>query len=132
MRCSGAPVLRRQPKTLLRAVRERLRPRPQHASLRSLYTCRQTLYEHPGWAYMSLDLQDLDAARVDKHQKVLAISALDGSSDNLAETARIWLYKLCIVIPGPRRLAGLAHEALNGTATPRDTWLVIVVAIASL
>lgn len=119
LRASGRPMDRfaSVPKTLLRAVCEAFQtPAVSIASLRSLYARRQTLYEHQAWARTYLGLQDLDAAGVDQLQKVLAISALEAAHpDDLAETARMWLYERRIVIPGPRRLADLAREAFDAT-----------------
>ena len=103
LRASGRPMDRfaSVPKTLLRAVCEAFQTSAVSiASLRSLYARRQTLYEHQAWARTYLDLQDLDAAGVDQLQKVLAISALEAAHpDDLAETARMWLYERRIVIP---------------------------------
>ncbi len=119
LRASGRPKDRfaSVSKTLLRAVCEAFQtPAVSIASLRSLYARRQTLYEHQAWACTYLGLQDLDAAGVDQLQKVLAISALEAAHpDDLAETARMWLYERRIVIPGPRRLADLAREAFDAT-----------------
>lgn len=119
LRASGRPMDRfaSVPKTLLRAVCEAFQtPAVSIASLRSLYARRQTLYEHQAWARTYLGLLDLDAAGVDQLQKVLAISALEAAHpDDLAETARMWLYERRIVIPGPRRLADLAREAFDAT-----------------
>ena len=119
LRASGRPMDRfaSVPKTLLRAVCEAFQtPAVSIGSLRSLYARRQTLYEHQAWARTYLGLQDLDAAGVDQLQKVLAISALEAAHpDDLAETARMWLYERRIVIPGPRRLADLAREAFDAT-----------------
>ena len=121
LRASGRPMDRfaSVPKTLLRAVCEAFQtPAVSIASLRSLYARRQTLYEHQAWARTYLGLLDLDAAGVDQLQKVLAISALEAAHpDDLAETARMWLYERRIVIPGPRRLADLAREAFDATET---------------
>ena len=114
LRASGRPMDRfaSVPKTLLRAVCEAFQTSAVSiASLRTLYARRQTLYEHQAWARTYLGLQDLDAAGVDQLQKVLAISALESAhTDDLVETARMWLYERRIVIPGPRRLADLARE----------------------
>ena len=119
LRASGRPMDRfaSVPKTLLRAVCEAFQtPAVSIASLRSLYARRQTLYEHQAWARTYLGLLDLDAPGVDQLQKVLAISALEAAHpDDLAETARMWLYERRIVIPGPRRLADLAREAFDAT-----------------
>ena len=44
------------------------------------------------------------------------VAALEAAHpDDLAETARMWLYERRIVIPGPRRLADLAREAFDAT-----------------
>ena len=119
LRASGRPMDRfaSVPKTLLRTVCEAFQTSAVSiASLRTLYARRQTLYEHQAWARTYLGLQDLDAAGVDQLQKVLAISALEAAHpDDLAETARMWLYERRIVIPGPRRLADLAREAFDTT-----------------
>jgi TnpA family transposase len=119
LRASGRPMDRfaSVPKTLLRGVCEAFQTSAVSiASLRSLYARRQTLYEHQAWARTYLDLQDLDAAGLDQLQTVLAISALEAAHpDDLAETARTWLYERRIVIPGPRRLADLAREAFDAT-----------------
>jgi TnpA family transposase len=119
LRASGRPMDRfaSVPKTLLRAVCEAFQTSAVSiASLRSLYARRQTLYEHQAWARTYLDLQDLDAAGVDQLQKVLAVAALEAAHpDDLAETARVWLYERRIVIPGSRRLADLAREAFDAT-----------------
>ncbi len=119
LRASGRPMDRfaSVPKTLLRTVCEAFQTSAVSiASLRTLYARRQTLYEHQAWARTYLGLQDLDAAGVDQLQKVLAISALEAAHpDDLAETARMWLYERRIVIPGSRRLADLAREAFDAT-----------------
>ena len=119
LRACGRPMDRfaSVPKTLLRAVCEAFQTSAVSiASLRTLYARRQTLYEHQAWARTYLDLHDLDAASVEQLQKVLAISALEAAHpDDLAETARMWLYERRIVIPGPRRLADLAREAFDAT-----------------
>ena len=119
LRASGRPMDRfaSVPKTLLRAICEAFQtPAVSIASLRSLYARRQTLYEHQAWARTYLGLLDLDAAGVDQLQKVLVISALEAAHpDDLAETARMWLYERRIVSPGPRRLADLAREAFDAT-----------------
>lgn len=119
LRASGRPMDRfaSVPKTLLRAVCEAFQtPAVSIASPRSLYARRQTSYEHQAWARTYLGLQDLDAAGVDQLQKVLAISALEAAHpDDLAETARMWLYERRIVIPGPHRLADFAREAFDAT-----------------
>lgn len=105
------------PKTLLRTVWEAFQtPAVSIASLRSVYSRRQTLYEHQAWARTYLRLEDLDATGVDQLQKVLAISALEAAHpDDLADTARMWLHERRIVIPGPRRLADFAREAFDAT-----------------
>jgi TnpA family transposase len=119
LRASGRPMDRfaSVPKTLLRTVCEAFQTSAVSiASLRTLYARRQTLYEHQAWARTYLGLQDLDAAGVDQLQKVLAISALESAhTDDLVETARMWLFERRIVIPGPRRLADLAREAFDAT-----------------
>jgi hypothetical protein len=88
LRASGRPMDRfaSVPKTLLRAVCEAFQTSAVSiASLRTLYARRQTLYEHHARARTYLGLQDLDAARVDQLQKVLAISALEAAHpDDLA------------------------------------------------
>ena len=117
LRASGRPMDRfaSVPKTLLRAVCEAFQTSAVTiASLRSLYARRQTLYEHQAWARTYLDLPDLDAAGVDQLQKVLAISALEAAHpDDLAETARMWLYERRIVIPGQRPLGRLCARGLR-------------------
>lgn len=48
-------------------------------------------------------------------QEVLEVASLEAAhSDELAETARMWLYELRIVIPRPRRLADWAREGIAG------------------
>ena len=105
------------PKTLLRFVCDAFQtPAVSIASLRSLYARRQTLYEHQAWARTYLGLQDLDETHVEQLQQVLAIAALEAAHpDDLAETARMWLYERRIVIPGPRRLADWARQAFDAT-----------------
>ena len=119
LRASGRPMDRfaSVPKTLLRFVCDAFQtPAVSIASLRSLYARRQTLYEHQAWARTYLGLQDLDETQVEQLQQVLAIAALEAAHpDDLAETARMWLYERRIVIPGPRRLADWARQAFDAT-----------------
>ncbi|EWS60879.1 Transposase, TnpA family [Methylibium sp. T29-B] len=119
LRASGRPMDRfaSVPKMLLRSVCEALAtPAVSIASLRSLYERRQTLYEHQAWARAYLGLQDLDDAQVEQLEQVLTIAALEAAHpDDLAETARLWLYDRRIVIPGPRRLADWARRAFDTT-----------------
>ena len=121
LRASGRPMDRfaSVPKTLLRFVCDAFQtPAVSIASLRSLYARRQTLYEHQAWARTYLGLQDLDETQVEQLQQVLAIAALEAAHpDDLAETARMWLYERRIVIPGPRRLADWARQAFDATET---------------
>ena len=119
LRASGRPMDRfaSVPKTLLRSVCDSFQtPAVSIASLRSLYARRQTLYEHQAWARTYLGLQDLDETHVEQLQQVLAIAALEAAHpDDLAETARMWLYERRIVIPGPRRLSDWARQAFDAT-----------------
>ena len=119
LRASGRPMDRfaSVPKTLLRSVCDAFQtPAVSIASLRSLYARRQTLYEHQAWARTYLGLQDLDETQVEQLQQVLTIAALEAAHpDDLAETARMWLYERGIVIPGPRRLADWARQAFDAT-----------------
>lgn len=119
LRASGRPMDRfaSVPKTLLRSVCDAFQtPAVSIASLRSLYARRQTLYEHQAWARTYLGLQDLDEARIEQLQHVLAVAALEAAHpDDLAETARMWLYERRIVIPGPRRLVDWARQAFDAT-----------------
>ena len=86
------------------------------ASLRSLYARRQRLYEHQAWARTYLGLQDLDNTGADQLRGVLAVAALEAAHpDDLADTARMWLYERRIVIPGPRRVADWARLAFDAT-----------------
>ncbi len=124
LRASGRPMDRfaSVPKRLLRSVCEAFQTSAVSiASLRSLYARRQTLHEHQAWARTYLGLQGLDAAGVDPLQRVLAIPALEAAHpEDLAETARMWLFERRIVIPGPRRLADLARE--RPSMPPRRPW----------
>ena len=119
LRASGRPMDRfaSVPKTLLRSVCEAFQtPSVNIASLRSLYARRQTLYEHQAWARAYLGLKDLAEPQVEQLQQVLAVAALEAAHpDDLAETARMWLYERRIVIPGPRRLADWARQAFDAT-----------------
>jgi hypothetical protein len=92
------------PKALLRSVCAALGTAVVSiASLKSLYARRQTLYEHQAWARSYLGLQDLDEPRIQQLQQLLAVSALEAAHpDDLAETARTWLFERRILIPGPR------------------------------
>ena len=125
LRASGRPMDRfaSVPKTLLRAVCEAFQTSTVSiASLRTLYARRQTLYEHQARARTCLGLQDLDEAGADQLQRVLAVAALETAHpDDLAETARMWLYERRIVIPGPRRCAGWAREAFDATEAAMAT-----------
>ena len=119
LRASGRPMDRfaSVPKTLLRSVCDAFQSSAVTiASLRSLYARRQTLYEHQAWARTHLGLQDLDDTGVDQLQAVLAVAALEAAHPNdLADTARMWLYERRIVIPGPRRVADWARVAFDAT-----------------
>ena len=119
LRASGRPLDRfaTVPKTLLRSVCEALEtPAVSIASLRSLYTRRQTLYEHQAWAKSYVGLQELDEARVEQLSQVLAVAALEAAHpDDLCETARLWLYERRVAIPGSRRVAGWARDAFDST-----------------
>jgi hypothetical protein len=119
LRASGRPMDRfaSVPKTLLCSVCDAFQtPAVTIASLRSLYARRQTLYEHQAWARTYLGLQDFDETQVVELRQLLSVAALEAAHpDDLAETARMWLYERRIVIPGPRRLADLAREAFDAT-----------------
>ena len=119
LRASGRPMDRfaSVPKTLLRSVCDAFQSSAVTiASLRSLYARRQTLYEHQAWARTYLGLQDLDNTGADQLRGVLAVVALEAAHpDDLADTARMWLYERRIVIPGPRRVADWARLAFDAT-----------------
>jgi hypothetical protein len=68
LRASGRPMDRfaSVPKALLGTVCDAFQtPAVTIASLRSLYTRRQTLYEHQAWARTYLGLKDLDETLVE-------------------------------------------------------------------
>ena len=119
LRASGRPMDRfaSVPKTLLRSVCDAFQSSAVTiASLRSLYARRQTLYEYQAWARTYLGLQDLDNTGADQLRGVLAVVALEAAHpDDLADTARMWLYERPIVIPGPRRVADWARLAFDAT-----------------
>ena len=113
LRASGRPMDRfaSVPKTLLRSVCDALQTSAVSiATLLSLYERRQTLYEHQAWSRTYLGLEDLDDAKVEQLERVLAVAALEASHpDDLSEIARMWLYDRRIIIPGTRRVADLAR-----------------------
>lgn len=119
LRASGRPMDRfaSVPRTLLRSVSDAFQSAAVTiASLRSLYARRQTLYEHQAWARTYLGIQDLDETNADQLQTVLAVAAREAAHpDDLADTARMWLYERRIVIPGPRRVADWARVAFDAT-----------------
>ena len=74
------------------------------------------MYEHQVWARTHLGPQVLDDTGVDQLQAVLAVAALEAAHPNdLADTARMWLFERPIVIPGPRRVADWARVAFDAT-----------------
>lgn len=136
LRASGRPMDRfaSVPKTLLRSVCEALQtPAVSIASLRSLYERRQTLYEHQAWAGAYLGLQDLDEGQVTQLEQVLTIAALEAAHpDDLAETARQWLYDRRVVIPGPRRLADWSRKAFDAIEAAMAAMIEAAVGKAAL
>ncbi|MEO7056911.1 MAG: Tn3 family transposase [Caldimonas sp.] len=136
LRASGRPMNRfaSVPKTLLRSVCDALQtPAVSIASLRTLYKRRQTLYEHQAWARAYLGLQDLDEVQVAQLEQVLTVAALEAAHpDDLADTARLWLYDRRVVIPGPRRLADWSRKAFDATEAAMAATIEAAVGKAAL
>lgn len=136
LRASGRPMDRfaSVPRALLRSVCEAFQTPPVTiASLRTLYTRRQTLYEHQAWARGYLGLTDLDEDQTEQLLRVLALAALEAAHpDDLAETAQMWLYERRIVIPGSRRLADWARQAFDATEEAMATTIEANVGKADL
>lgn len=82
------------PRNLLRYVAETLQAPPLTiASLRSLYECRPTLYEHQQWARDYLGLRDLDPRAEGALVSMLARHAAEAAhADELVTSACHWLY----------------------------------------
>jgi len=83
------------PRTLLQQVGESLGIRaPTIASLRSIYTRRQTLYEHQLWPKGYLGLRDVDQAASDQLVEYLGAHAAKVTSiGELVTAANRWLYE---------------------------------------
>jgi len=114
MRASGRPLDRfaAVPRTLLQQIGESLGIRaPTIASLRSIYTRRQTLYEHQLWLTGYLGLRDVDQAASDQLVTYLSAQASEVTSiDELVTAANRWLYEHKFVIPADRQVRDLARK----------------------
>jgi hypothetical protein len=96
LRASGRPLDRfaTLPKALLQHVGEALGVRaPTIASLRTLYSRRQTLYEHQLWLREYLELKDVDQAASNRLVVYLEAQANEVNSiGELVVAANRWLY----------------------------------------
>lgn len=129
LRASGRPLDRfaTLPKALLQHVGEALGVRaPTIASLRTLYSRRQTLYEHQLWLREYLELKDVDQAASDRLVVYLEAQANEVNSiGELVVAANRWLYDQKLLIPGDRQVRDLARKCF---ATVEADILKIVLA----
>jgi len=115
MRVAGRPLdgFNVLPRNLLRKTAEALAVSPPSiASLRSIYTRRQTLSKHQLWAKTYLGLRELEPDDEAALTATLLAQAADAShSDDLVRSACQWLFTRRILIPGARRLQDWARGA---------------------
>jgi TnpA family transposase len=115
MRVAGRPLdgFNVLPRNLLRYAAEAVDVAvPSIASLRSIYTRRQTLSAHQRWAKDYLGLTELGPADEAELVAALTLQAQDAShTDDLVEAAKNWLFARRILIPWPRRLLDWARGA---------------------
>lgn len=118
LRACGRPLDRFSalPKMLLAHVGEALGVQPPTiATLRSLYTRRQTLYEHQLWLKDYLGLKDIDQAGSDLLVSYLSAQANEVNSvDELVTAANHWLYERKLLILGDRQVRDLARQCHAG------------------
>lgn len=116
-RTAGRPLDRFStiPRTLLRYVGETLSvSAPTIASLRAVYSRRQTLYEHQAWAKQYLGLKDIDQAASDQLSDFLSAQANEVVSvDELVTSAQRWLYDRQLLIPAERTVRDLAWKCYD-------------------
>ncbi|MBS0454250.1 MAG: Tn3 family transposase [Proteobacteria bacterium] len=115
MRVAGRPLdgFNVLPRNLLRYTAQALGTSPPSiASLRSIYKRSQTLYKHQLWAKTYLGLRDLQPADEAELIDTLRVQAEESSHpDDLAQSARQWLFARRILIPGGRRLQDWARDS---------------------
>ncbi len=115
MRVAGRPLdgFNVLPRNLLRYTAQKLAvAAPSIASLRSIYSRRQTLSKHQQWAKAYLGLRDLGADDESALKATLLAQAADAShSEDLVQSASRWLFARRILIPGTRRLQDWARDA---------------------
>ena len=133
MRVSGRPLdgFNVLPRNLLRYAANALGvPVPLIASLRSIYSRRQTLSKHQLWAKTYLGLCDLQSKDEAELVAALQLQAEDSSHpDDLVSAACQWLFARQILIPGARRLQDWARDAF--AATEKSILQIISVAVPS-
>jgi TnpA family transposase len=140
MRVAGRPLdgFNVLPRNLLRYTAQELGVSPPSiASLRSIYKRRQTLYKHQLWVKTYLGLRDLQPADEADLIDTLRVQAEESSHpDDLAQSARQWLFTRRILIPGARRLQDWARdsfaavetqilEAINAAVPPAKAQLLV-------
>jgi TnpA family transposase len=115
MRVAGRPLdgFTVLPRSLLRHTAQALGVAPPSiASLRSIYTRRQTLSKHQLWAKTYLGLRDLETTDEGELSNALATEAAQAAhTDDLAQAACHWLFARRILIPGSRRVQDWARRA---------------------
>lgn len=117
LRMCGRPLsaMQRVPRDLLQHLGQQLRiPAPDIATLRAIYRRRRaTLFEHQSWAIAHLGMRRFQLADAAELMRPLTdIMRAGVFGDHLHSATRRLLYERQIVIPGTRRVAELAANAV--------------------
>ena len=87
---------------------------PDIASLRAMYACRRTLYEHQQLARLATGFADLtDAAERVLNGQLRRKADVLFTVERLIESSQLWLYTHQYLIPGRRRLYTMAQFEIN-------------------